>query len=277
MKTRPVNSKAMDSQFDEWTKAVARKPTRRKTLQLISGGLFGALLTSLGRRSWAASSTSAAAPSASPPIGIEDNTAAASVQKGLSICRNQEYALCAGVRCFVYNNVAYCRCNLQFGDSVSRRLSYAGGDVCTFNAEGSGNGYVVSTFSVPPASAGPSGDRALYFCPPTSNSGAYASCDGGICFASTRGQSFPGLGRLGQDQIVCSCPIATGTSGSAAKVGHQIFGPYPCQASFFENCTSAVATGANGTIIYEGAPTGSYEIGALVLNGRPARFNMCFP
>lgn len=149
MKTRPVNAKAMDHQFDEWTKAVARRPTRRKTLQLISGGLFGALLTSLGRRSWAASSTSAAAPSASPPIGVEDNIAAASVQRGLSICRNQEYALCAGVRCFVYNNVAYCRCNLQFGDSVSRRLSYAGGDVCTFNAEGSGNGYVVSTFSVP--------------------------------------------------------------------------------------------------------------------------------
>jgi hypothetical protein len=76
---------------------------------------------------------------------------------------------------------------------------------------------------------------------------------------------------------VCSCPIASGTSGAAAKVGHQIFGPYPCQASFFDNCRSTVATGDNGTILYEGAPTGSYEVGALVLNRQLAHFNMCFP
>ncbi|MDR5759412.1 hypothetical protein [Caballeronia sp. LZ035] len=277
MKIRSVNPNAMDHRFDEWTKAVAHGPTRRKTLRLISRGLCGAFLTSLGWRSWAASSTTVAASSASPSLGTDGDIAAALAQNGLSICRNQEYALCAGVRCFVYNNVAYCRCDLQYGDSVSRSLSYSGGDVCNFNAQGASSGYVVSTFSVPPASTGQSGDRALYFCPPTSNSGAYASCDGGICFASTRGQSFPGLGRLGQDQIVCSCPIATGTSGSAAKVGHQIFGPYPCQASFFENCKNTVATGGNGTILYEGAPTGSYEIGALVLNKRLAHFNMCLP
>ncbi|MDR5883457.1 hypothetical protein [Caballeronia sp. LZ032] len=277
MKTRPANSNATDHRFDAWTKAVARKPARRRTLQLIGGGLFGAFLTSLGSRSRAASSTAAAASSASLTAGAADNIAAALANNGLAICRNQEYALCAGVQCFVYNSVAYCRCNVLYGDSVSRRLSYSGGDVCNVNAEGSSKGFVVSTFSVPPASVGPSGTRALYFCPPSSKSGAYASCDGGICFASTRGQSFPGLGRLGQDQIVCSCPIASGASGQAAKVGHQIFGPYPCQVSFFENCTSAGASGDNGTIIYEGAPAGSYEIGAFVLNRAPAHFNMCLP
>jgi|GEM_PF-1458094 len=278
MKTRPADRHAVENQFDEWTKAVARRPSRRKTLQLVSGGLLGALLTSIGwKKSWAASSTTSTAPTASPPGGADADIAAASAQTGLSICRNQEYALCTGVQCFVYNNVAYCRCNLLFGNSISRKLSYPGGDVCTFNGKGSSNGYVVSTFSVPPSSVGQSGDQALYFCPPTSNSGSFASCDGGVCFSSTRGQSFPGLGRLGQDQIVCSCPIVSGTSGTAAKVGHQIFGPYPCQASFFQNCNSAVATGANGTMLYEGATTGSYEIGALVLNGGLAHFNMCFP
>jgi hypothetical protein len=277
MKAHSTNSNAPANQFDEWTKKVARKSTRRKTLLLLGNGLFGAFLTSVGRRSFAANSSTSTAPNASIPSDANADIAAAAAQKGLKICRNQQYALCAGVQCFVYNNVAYCRCNLLFGDSVSRSLSYAGGDVCTFNAAGAGNGFVVSTFSVPPSSSGQSGDRALYFCPPTPNSGAYASCDGGICFASTRGQSFPGLGRLGQDQIVCSCTIASGTSGSAAKVGHQIYGPYPCQTTFFENCRSTVATGENGSFIYEGAPTGSYEIGALVLNRAPARFNMCLP
>jgi len=193
------------------------------------------------------------------------------------ICQNQEYALCAGVRCFVYNNVAYCRCDLLSGNSISRPLSYAGGNVCTVNAEGPSNGFVVSTYSVPPSIVAPSGNQALYFCPPIATTGAYASCDGGICFASTRGQSFPGLGQLDQNQIVCSCPITTGASGPAPLLGHQIFGPYPCQASFFKNCTSAVANTNNGTTIYEGAPIGSYQLGALQLTGTIPRFNTCFP
>lgn len=272
MKTRPANPNAVENHFDEWTKAVAGRPSRRKTLQLLSGGLLGALLGLRGSKSWAAST-----PFTSTPVGADENIAAASAQNGLSICRNQEYALCTGALCFVYNNVAYCRCKLLSGDSISRTLSYPGGDVCTFNAQGPSNGYVVSTFSVPPSSVTPSGNRSLYFCPPTPNSGAYASCDGGICFTSTRGQAFPSLGQLGENQIVCACPIESGTSGAAAVVGHQIFGPYPCQASFFKNCTNVVATGANGTHLYEGATTGSYEIGALVLDGKPAHFNMCFP
>jgi hypothetical protein len=274
MKPRPANPSAVKNQFDEWAKAVAHGLTRRKTLQLLSGGLTGALLALGGPKSWAASSTTAAT---APLGGAEDDIAAASARKGTVICRNQEYALCAGVRCFVYNNVAYCRCDLLYGDSISRSLSYAGGNVCTVNAEGPSNGFVVSTFSVPTSIVAPFGNQALYFCPPTANPGAYASCDGGICFASTRGQSFPGLGQLGENQIVCSCPITMDASGPAALLGHQIFGPYPCQASFFKNCTSAVANTNNGTTIYEGAPTGSYGLGALQLSGKVPRFNMCFP
>ena len=277
MEIRPANPNAVENQFDEWTKAVARGPSRRKILQLLSGGLVGACLALRGSNSWAQGSTSSAAPTATTPSGAKDHITAASAQKGLSICRNQEYALCTGALCFVYNDVAYCRCNVLSGTSVSRTQSYPGGDVCNFNAEGHSNGFVVSTFSVPSSSVKAAGNQALYSCPPKPNSGAYATCDGGICFASTRGKSFPGLGQLAEDQIVCACPIAHGTSGPAAVVGHQIFGPHPCEASFFENCTSAVATGANGTHLYEGATTGSYEVGAAVLDGGPAHFNMCLP
>ncbi len=192
------------------------------------------------------------------------------------ICRNQTYALCAGASCFVYNNVAYCGCDVLSGDSLSRPLSYDNSNVCTVNAQGPSNGFVVSTFSLPASIIAPSGNQALYTCPPSASTGAYATCDGGICFTSTQGQSFPGLGQLGKNQIVCSCPITTADS-AAAPLGHQIFGPYPCQASFFQNCTSAVANTNNGTTLYAGAPTGSVRLNTLLLTGTAPRFNTCLP
>jgi hypothetical protein len=257
MKTRPTNPSAVENRLDEFTKAFARKPTRRGTLQMLSGGFLGTVLGLRGPKAWASSTTS----NVPTPGGVEDVSPFDS--KELSICSNQDYALCAGVICFVYNNVAYCKCNLMSGTSISNTLSWSGGTVCDFNAEGPSNGYVVSTYSVPP------GNQSLYFCPPSLNS-YYASCDGGVCFTSSRGQSFPGLGQLEEDQVVCACAIK---NGAAAVLGHQIFGPNPCDASFFKNCR---ATGANGTYLYEAAPTGSYEVGAAKLNGAPAHFNMCF-
>ena len=145
------------------------------------------------------------------------------------ICKNQTYALCAGARCFVYNNVAYCTCNVLNGDSVSQPLTYDNSNVCSVNAEGVNNGYMVSTFSLPTSIVAPSGNQALYTCPRTSIA-AYAKCDGGICFTSTTGNSFPGSNTpLGNNQIVCSCPITRANP----ILGLQIIGPYPCQASFF--------------------------------------------
>src|SRR5205823_692938 len=35
------------------------------------------------------------------------------------ICKNQIYALCAAAHCFVLNDVAYCKCDVEFGDSIS--------------------------------------------------------------------------------------------------------------------------------------------------------------
>ena len=105
------------------------------------------------------------------------------------ILDNQTYALCAVSHCFVFNDVAYCKCDVKFGESISLSLEYdRNKDVCTVNAEGVKNGYMVSTFSVPPSNP----NEAIYTCPGGSN-GAYAQCDGGICFKSTRGQRFPGF------------------------------------------------------------------------------------
>jgi hypothetical protein len=259
MKNRPASLTTVENQFDEFTKAFALKPTRRRTLQMLSGGFLGTVLGLRGPKTWAASTTSAV-PTAG---GVEEDRAATSPSTPLSICRNQTYALCAGVLCFVYNGVAYCKCSVMNGNSVSNTLSYSGGTVCDFNAEGRNNGYMVSTFSVPP------GNQSLYFCPPFRNPSYYASCDGGVCFTSSRGQSFPGLGQLGGDQIVCACTIK---NGAGDLLGHQIFGPTKCDATIFQRCT---ASGANSTYLYEAAPTGSYELGAAVLNGAPANFNMC--
>jgi len=142
----------------------------------------------------------------------------------------------------------------QTGDSISLSLKFDDDqDVCTVNAEGVNNGYMVSTFSGPD-SLKPNGDMASYTCPAGSN-GAYAQCDGGICFKSTQGQSYPGFDELAKDEIICSCPITE--QSPKDPVGYQIAGPYPCQKSFFENCKKRTANKNTGSTLYVGAPTGT--------------------
>src|SRR5262249_37950420 len=155
--------------------------------------------------------------------------------------------------CLVFNDVAYCTCDVLSGDSISLSLHFDDGqDVCTVNMDGVKNGYMVSTFSVP-TSVLPGGDMALYTCPGATNGktgsdGAYAQCDGGICFKSTQGQSFPGpdgLVPLAKDEIICSCPITE--QNPADPVGYQIAGPFPCKQSFFDNCKSTTANNMTGS------------------------------
>ena len=192
------------------------------------------------------------------------------------ICEGQTYALCAVASCFVFNGVAYCKCDVKTGDSISLPLEFDDGeDVCTVNAEGPSNGYVVSTFSVHESVVAPYGDRAIYTCPARTSDGAYAQCDGGICFTGTEGQSFPGFDEpLAKDQIICSCPI-TVADPTTARVGFQIAGPYPCQNSFFQYCNSATANAKTGSTIYVGAPTGTARFLARRLNGTVPQLNEC--
>ncbi len=197
----------------------------------------------------------------------------------------QTYALCAEASCFVYDKVAYCTCDILNGTSISLQLSYSSPageqNVCDVNQQGVGNGYMVSTFS-PPVDVQAGGDAAVYTCPGPANAGsgvsapvAYAQCDGGICFMSSSGHSFPGSAApLQADEIICSCPIATGTPGSSNMLGYQVSGPYHpnapqgarCDASACAACSVSNPT-ANGTTLQVGSPTGTGALLSVGLNG----------
>jgi hypothetical protein len=203
------------------------------------------------------------------------------------VCHDQTYALCAAASCFVYNGVAYCGCVIMKGDSISLQLDFASGtgpeNVCDVNAQGQKNGYMVSTFSLP-ESVLKGGPAAVYTCPGDQNKRggvaapvAYGQCDGGLCFPSTKGKDFPGLGDLPSSDLVCSCPISTGaTPGSANAFGYQIFGPYRPKAPRGARCDAAACAAcsvgdptANGGIIPVGAPTGTGRFLTLRLDGPP--------
>lgn len=192
------------------------------------------------------------------------------------ICKGQTYALCAVANCLVFNDVAYCKCDVNLGDSISLPFPFDNGeDVCAVNEEGAANGYMVSTFSLPESVVSPGGDQALYTCPAESSDGAYAQCDGGLCFTSSQGQSFPGFDTpLNQDQVICACPI-TVADPATAKLGYQIAGPYPCDDSYFQNCKSATTNTNTGSKIPVGAPTGTAQFLTRQLNGSVPPFNEC--
>jgi len=211
------------------------------------------------------------------------------------ICQNQRYALCAEASCFVYDGVAYCKCDSLKGDSISLQLSYSSPtgerNVCDVNQQGKTNGYMVSTFSFP-KNVEKGGPAAVYTCPGSADarSGvsapvAYGQCDGGICFKSSKGQRFPGFtGRLQKDEIICSCPIATdATPGSSDRFGYQVFGPYHSEAPIGSRCDANACAAcsvpnptANGTTLLVGAPTGSAKFLTLKLDGPPVpNINEC--
>jgi hypothetical protein len=169
------------------------------------------------------------------------------------ICDHQRYALCAEASCFVYNGVAYCKCDVMNGDSISLQLSYTSAtveeNVCDVNRQGRPNGYMISTYSLP-KDAEKGGTAAAYTCPGSANVGtgviapiAYGQCDGGLCFESTRGQRIPGFtGHLRARQIICSCPISTdATAGSSDSLGYQVFGPYHPDAPIGSRCDAREA------------------------------------
>lgn len=193
-----------------------------------------------------------------------------------AICERQRYALCATASCLVYNDVAYCKCDVERGDSISEADTIAEGNICAVNKRGYNNGYMMSTYSLPPSVIA-GGKQALYTCPGATSDGAYAQCDGGFCFTSTRGKRFPGFAkRLRGDEIICSCPV-TVADPSPTAIGYQMTGPYPCQASFFDNCNSATANTQTGSSIVVGAPTGSPRVLTELLDGSVPPLNLCLP
>ncbi len=194
------------------------------------------------------------------------------------ICKDQTYALCAAARCNVLDGVAYCQCDVKNGDSIS--LPFPMGkdeDVCSINAAGAANKYMISTYSLPEAIVAPHGDQAIYTCPGESSDGAYAQCDGGVCFRSTEETTFPGFDKpVPKGQIVCSCPITQASPGITAQ-GYSILGPYPCDKSFFKYCKGVTANSKTGSTIYVGAPPGTAQALAVQLNGKVPPVNECQP
>lgn len=193
-----------------------------------------------------------------------------------AICSNQTYALCAAASAFVYQDVSYAKCVIKRGDSISAPpLTYTENgqvkNICDMNAEGVPNGYMMSTFSLP-QEVKKGGSKALYTCPGGSTAG-YAQCDGGTCFKSSTGKYFPGVGQVGADEIICSCPITTPTT-SNAPFGYQFIGPFPCQQQAFSVCSQNVG---NGSIIPVGSPPGAGRILTQALYGRNYLINECKP
>ncbi len=78
------------------------------------------------------------------------------------ILEDQSYALCATADCFNYNQVAYCKCDVLRGDSISEPLDFGiNQNVCTLNQDGKRNGYRVSTFSYPDDVESPDGKKCF--------------------------------------------------------------------------------------------------------------------
>jgi hypothetical protein len=195
------------------------------------------------------------------------------------ICDNT-YALCAAAECFVYNAVAYCNCDILDGESISAPFEYTedGGakkNICDLNAQGVDEGtFMASTFSLP-ADVNKGGSQAVYTCP-SNSTGAYAQCDGGLCYSNTSGTSFPGFDEpLTDDEIICSCPITSATSGNS-PFGYQFMGPFPCQESAFKACRRDTNTNT-GTSIPVGAPSGVPRLLTIALTGENPDINECHP
>ena len=82
--------------------------------------------------------------------GCLDKLLDAMAGASFKVCKDQTYALCAAARCNVFDGVAYCQCDVKHGNSIS--LPFAMGkdeDVCSINARGAANKYMISTYSLP--------------------------------------------------------------------------------------------------------------------------------
>ena len=156
---------------------------------------------------------------------------------------SQPYALCAGAVTFNFDGITYARCQVMNGNSLAQRHPYKGGDAKTVNALGNNNnGFFLSTYSPPTV-----GEFAMYSC---KGQGSFAQCNGGVCFTSTKGTSFPGLGKLASDQIVCSCPIKS-------EKDYSVWGPPTCpttRAQYDSVCGAGTerATTKNGVSLHVG-------------------------
>jgi hypothetical protein len=214
-----------------------------------------------------------------------------------SLNDSDTYALCFTAHCWTLDGVAYCKCDLKNGESISLPFRYREDgerkDICDIFLESVDNGFTVSTYSPPrqmqknynPAEEQLGPPMALYDCPGATigSSGGYsAQCDGGVCFDSTSGKTFPGLGPIGKDEIVCSCPPIPNI-----PVGYQTAGPWFCEpgdpnldgrccdTAYQEKFCNVRQVLRTGTELVVSAPTGVASFLARKLTGEFPKFNKC--
>ncbi len=125
---------------------------------------------------------------------------------------------------------------------------------------------------------------ALYSCPGTSepDTGYSAQCDGGLCFRSTSGTDFPGLGHVDDDEIICSCPPIANI-----PIGFQMAGPWKCEPGarnrngeccdddYMDKYCNVDHIRKTGTSLVISSPTGTATTLAKKLTGKFPRFNQC--
>ena len=205
------------------------------------------------------------------------------------------FALCALAQCWTLDGVSYCKCEIKNEESISIPFNYTEGstmkNVCDLLTQGVANGFTISTYATPTQALqsysptveqGPA--KALYTCdqPGYSVRPAYsAQCDGGVCFASTTGTNFPGLGAIGPNEIVCSCPPTANTQT------FQIAGPWNCapgesndgnrccDRGYYESMCGVRSIAQTGTVMAVGSPSGSAVILSTELDGYPPQINTC--
>lgn len=210
---------------------------------------------------------------------------------------SDEFALCATALCWALDGVSYCKCDIKNGqESISLPFSFTEGstlkNVCDLLTQGTTNGFTISTYATPPQALqgynqaterdGP--PMALYNCDKMGykQKPAYsAQCDGGVCFKSTTNSDFPGLGHIGPDKIVCSCPP------SANKKPFQIAGPWNCRPGeentnnqccdkdFYNTYCGIRSIKRTGTMMAVGSPMGSAVALSILLDGVPPSINTC--
>ena len=162
--------------------------------------------------------------------GCLDKLLDAMAGASFKVCKDQTYALCAAARCNVFDGVAYCQCDVKHGNSIS--LPFAMGkdeDVCSINARGAANKYMISTYSLPESIASPQGGGAVYTCQ-GEEGGAYAQCDGGLCFRSTEETTFPGFDKpvpKGRSSVPAQSPSPLAPKPKATKSSGPIHATSP--------------------------------------------------
>ncbi|WP_105168455.1 hypothetical protein [Pseudoalteromonas sp. T1lg23B] len=205
------------------------------------------------------------------------------------------FALCATATCWTLDGVAYCKCQVLNEQSISISFDYLENgknkNICDLLLQGKENQFTVSTYATPrqietdydPETEKLGPPLGFYTCSGQDSQAAYsAQCDGGVCFNSTQGSNFPGLGHIKDNEIVCSCPPSKNPTKR-----FQIAGPWLCEPGaandnneccdkdYYNEMCSVTSVSTTGTKLAVGAPAGGAATLSKLLDGSVPSLNAC--